>query len=94
MTKAELVQKVKEEFETTEKEAKEILAKFEGIVETAILTDGEVPFVGGKFKVSETKERECLKNPKQPELGKMTIPASHKVSFKAGSVLKEKVKSL
>ena len=94
MNRAELVKEVKLAFEATEKEAKEILQKLEDIVEKGILEDGEVSIHGGKFKVKETKAKMCLKNPKKPELGKMEVPASHKLSFSAGKDLKEKVKSL
>ena len=94
MNRAELVKEVKSAFEVTEKEAKAMLETFESIVEKGILEDGEVSVHGGKFKVKETKAKMCLKNPKKPELGKMEVPASHKVGFSAGKDLKEKVKSL
>lgn len=94
MKRTELIKEVSEVFETTQVEAKSMLEKFEEIIMNGLLETGEIPFIGGKFKISETKERECLKNPKQPELGKKMIPASHKVSFKAGKDLKEKVQSL
>ena len=94
MTKGEFIKKVATKFETTQVDAKDIINLFEEVVEECVLEDFELPVCGGKFKVKETKEKKVPVNPRKPELGTKTMPASHKIVFEPGKELKAKVKAL
>ena len=93
MTNSELVAKYAEVVGISKNEAKvrvvDILQViFDGVVET-----GEVALgVLGKIVSVERAEKECLVNPKQPELGKKICPAYKAPKFKASKGLKEAVK--
>ncbi|WP_204246162.1 HU family DNA-binding protein, partial [Clostridium botulinum] len=62
------------------------------VVGKALENGDKVALTG--FMTIETKavaERECLANPRQPELGKKVIPAHKGVKVKIGKGLKDRV---
>ncbi len=90
MNKSELVAKVSEKTEYSQKVVDEIVkATFESITEA--LKDGDAfSLIGfGTFSVAERAAREG-KNPATGE--KITIPATKVPKFKAGKALKDAVK--
>ena len=89
MTKKELIDQIAVDAEITKKEAEAALESVLKGIETSLLEDGKITFVGfGTFEVRERAAREG-RNPKTGET--MTIAASKGVGFKAGKKLKEKL---
>ena len=90
MTRDELIKKIAEDAEITKKAATNALnSVLEGITEA--LQANSITFVGfGTFKVTERKARKGV-NPRSGE--QIDIPARNVPTFKAGSKLKEAVKT-
>lgn len=96
MKKAEFVKSVSEKVEgLTQKEAE---AAYNAVFETLkeCMLAGEKHTVQGftTFDTKPTKERECLVNPRQPELGKKIVPASTKPTCKWSKTFKDDVKEM
>ncbi|MCB5250086.1 MAG: HU family DNA-binding protein [Candidatus Cloacimonadales bacterium] len=91
MTRDELIKKIAEDAEITKKAATNALnSVLEGITE-ALQANSSITFVGfGTFKVTERKARKGV-NPRSGE--QIDIPARNVPTFKAGSKLKEAVKT-
>lgn len=93
MVKNELMKRLSEVSKLSQKDCEKVMKAFEEVTIDA-LHDGEsINMVG--FLAIETKdvaEREVLANPRQPELGKKTVPAHKGVRVKIGKKLKESVK--
>ena len=89
MTKKELIEKVAVDAEITKKAAELAVESVLNGIETSLIEEGKITFVGfGTFEVRERAAREG-RNPKTGET--MTIAASKGVGFKAGKKLKEKL---
>ncbi len=89
MTKKELIEKVAVDAEITKKAAELAVESVLNGIETSLVEEGKITFVGfGTFEVRERAAREG-RNPKTGET--MTIAASKGVGFKAGKKLKEKL---
>ena len=89
MTKKELIEKVAVDAEITKKAAELAVESVLNGIETSLVEEGKITFVGfGTFEVRERAAREG-RNPKTGE--PMTIVASKGVGFKAGKKLKEKL---
>ena len=89
MTKKELIEKVAVDAEITKKAAELAVESVLNGIETSLVEEGKITFVGfGTFDVRERAAREG-RNPKTGET--MTIAASKGVGFKAGKKLKEKL---
>lgn len=89
MTKKELIEKVAVDAEITKKAAELAVDSVLNGIETSLVEEGKITFVGfGTFEVRERAAREG-RNPKTGET--MTIAASKGVGFKAGKKLKEKL---
>lgn len=89
MTKKELIEKVAADAEITKKAAEIALNSVLEGIETSLVEEGKISFVGfGTFEVRERAAREG-RNPKTGE--PMTIAASKNVGFKAGKGLKERI---
>ena len=89
MTKKELIEKVAIDAEITKKAAELAVESVLNGIETSLVEEGKITFVGfGTFEVRERAAREG-RNPKTGET--MTIAASKGVGFKAGKKLKEKL---
>ena len=95
MNRLELVQSLATKLEVSQVEAKNILVTFEETIKDALHSDGEIPFLDGKFKVVGVKAQEA-KMRRNPSNGEMFMseakPESQKVVFKAGKKLKEEFK--
>lgn len=94
MVKNELLKAMVEEAqgELNQKQCELALKAFEEVVKKAVKNDDKVSLTG--FITIETKEvaeRECLANPRQPELGKKVIPAHKGIRVKVGKGLKDVV---
>lgn len=93
MVKNELMKRLSEVSGLSQKDCEKAMKAFEEVTIDA-LHDGESINMMG-FLTIETKEvaeREVLANPRQPELGKKTVPAHKGVKVKIGKKLKESVK--
>lgn len=89
MTKKELIEKIAADAEITKKAAEIAIESVLSGIETSLIEEGKITFVGfGTFEVRERAAREG-RNPKTGE--PMTIAASKSVGFKAGKKLKEKL---
>ena len=89
MTKKELIDQIAVDAEITKKEAETALESVLKGIETSLLEDGKITFVGfGTFEVTERAAREG-RNPLTGE--KMQIKASKAPKFKAGKALKDAV---
>ena len=89
MTKAELVAKIAEKAELTQKDAGAALKATMEAIQEALVAGDAVQMVGfGTFKVNERAARTGL-NPLTKE--KLEIPAAKVPAFKAGKTLKELV---
>ena len=89
MTKKELIEKVAVDAEITKKAAELAVESVLNGIETSLVEEGKITFVGfGTFEVRVRAAREG-RNPKTGET--MTIAASKGVGFKAGKKLKEKL---
>ena len=89
MTKKELIEKVAADAEITKKAAEIALNSVLEGIETSLVEEGKMSFVGfGTFEVRERAAR-AGRNPKTGE--PMTIAASKSVGFKAGKGLKERI---
>lgn len=89
MTKKELIEKVAADAEITKKAAEIALNSVLEGIETSLVEEGKISFVGfGTFEVRERAAREG-RNPKTGET--ITIAASKNVGFKAGKGLKERI---
>lgn len=78
--------------ELNQKQCDLALKAFEEVVKKAVKNDDKVSLTG--FLTIETKEvaeRECLANPRQPELGKKVVPAHKGIRVKVGKGLKDTV---
>ena len=95
MNKLELVQSLATKLEVSQTEAKNTLTAFEEVIKEALKSDGEVPFLDGKFKVANVKAQPA-KERRNPSTGEKFMaeakPESHKVVFKAGKKLKDEFK--
>ncbi|APH20902.1 HU family DNA-binding protein [Clostridium botulinum] len=94
MNKKETIKAMVEETkgELNQKQCELALKAFEEVVGKALENGDKVALTG--FMTIETKEvaeRECLANPRQPELGKKVIPAHKGVRVKIGKGLKDKL---
>ena len=93
MNKTELISAIAENTGLTKKDTEAFLKGFQEVIIDAMADGEEVKLTGFlTFSVAETRAREVLANPKQPELGKKTIPAGKKVKVKVGKILKDSVK--
>lgn len=93
MTKVEFVKEVASKTGATQKEISAFIDAYQEVITETLCKGEDVKFVGfGSYIVKDTPAREVLVNPKQPELGKKTLPPSVKVSFKVSQVLKDTVK--
>lgn len=94
MTKKEILKSMVEESqgELNQKQCELALKAFEEVVGKAMENGDKVSLTGFvSFEVKEVAERQCLANPRQPELGKKTIPAHKGVKVKALKALKERI---
>lgn len=90
MTKKELIEKVAADAEITKKAAEIALNSVLEGIETSLVEEGKMSFVGfGTFEVRERAERQG-RNPRNPE-EVIHIPASKAPVFKAGKSLREAV---
>lgn len=93
MNKTELIKAYAEKTGLTVKEAGEKLQVLNDLIFTALEEGKDVTLLDlGKIKVVDVAERESLKNPKQPELGKKIVPAHKKAKYSASAKVKEAVK--
>lgn len=93
MTKVEFVKEVASKTGATQKEISAFIDAYQEVITETLCKGEDVKFVGfGSYIVKDTPAREVLVNPKQPELGKKTLPPSVKVSFKVSQALKDTVK--
>ena len=89
MTKKELIEKVAADAEITKKAAEIALNSVLEGIETSLVEEGKMSFVGfGTFEVRERAAREG-RNPRTKET--ITIPASTVPVFKAGKEFKDRV---
>ncbi|MGB9792601.1 MAG: HU family DNA-binding protein [Thermacetogeniaceae bacterium] len=87
MTKAELVKRVAEAAEVTQKQAAQVLDAFFAVVKDAAASGEEVRIPGfGSFVVRERKAR-AGRNPQTGE--EIVIPARRAVVFKPGKELRD-----
>lgn len=92
MTKKEMKKLFAKEAGITQKEAKRLLEVLGDIVVTKISEGEEVSLVGiGKIVTTEISARICY-NPTTKKYDE--LPATHKVSLRASSVLKDAARSL
>jgi len=91
VNKAELITKMAEKSQLTKKDAETALKAFVESVQEALENGEKVQLVG--FGTFETRERAARqgRNPRDPQQV-INIPASKAPVFKAGKVLKEKVR--
>lgn len=90
MNKSQLVAKMAEKSELTNKQAEKALNAFMKSVEEALVAGDKVSLVGfGTFEVRERSAREG-RNPRNPE-EVIHIPASKAPVFKSGKNLRESV---
>ncbi|NFF77316.1 HU family DNA-binding protein [Clostridium sporogenes] len=78
--------------ELNQKQCDLALKAFEEVVKKAMKNGDKISLTG--FLTIETKEvaeRECLANPRQPELGKKVVPAHKGIKVKVGKGLKDTV---
>lgn len=81
---------VKNGMAKSQREAKENLDKFIGLLEEAILENGGLQLIGwGKLEIVKTAPK-IGRNPKTGE--EVKIPEGKKIKFTAGKELKEKLK--
>lgn len=93
MNKTELVKGFSEKTGLSVKEAGEKLQVLNDMIFEALKSGEDVTLLDlGKIKVVDVAERECLKNPKNKEEGKMTVPAHKKAKYSASAKVKEAVK--
>lgn len=89
MTKKELIEKISTDAEISKKAAEAALNSVLEGIETSLIEEGKITFVGfGTFEVRERAAREG-RNPKTG--APISIAASKNVGFKAGKALKEKL---
>lgn len=89
MNKAELIERVAKEMDSTKAESERYLQAFLGGITTGLKKDKSVQLVGfGTFTVKKRKARKG-RNPQTKE--EIRIPASRTVSFKVGKTLKDSV---
>lgn len=92
MTKSDLIQKLAEATDSTQKSASTFLNAFTDIIGDELAKNEDVILMGfGKFSTTFVKGREG-RNPRNPE-ETLKIPDTMRVHFSAGSKLKEKVNS-
>ncbi|WP_026486839.1 HU family DNA-binding protein [Caldanaerobius polysaccharolyticus] len=90
MNKADVVSSIAEKSELTKKDAEKALDAFIETVIEALEKGDKIQLVGfGTFEVRERAERKGI-NPQTKE--EIMIPASKAPVFKAGKLLKERVK--
>jgi nucleoid DNA-binding protein len=91
MTKLETLKAVVGKVEgATQKQVEEILKAYAEVVKEGIVKGEEVVAIGlGKFASKDVAEREALVNPRQPELGKKTVPAHKAPKFKISKEFKD-----
>ena len=93
MTKVEFVKEVASKTGKSQKDVSAFIDAYHEVVTETLRKGEDVKSVGfGSYVVKDTPAREVLVNPKQPELGKKTLPPSVKVSFKVSQTLKDTVK--
>ena len=93
MNKTELVKAFAEATGLSVKEAGEKLQVLNDIIFEELKKGEKVTLMDlGKLEVVDVKEREALKNPRQPELGKKVVPAHKKAKYSASTKVKEAVK--
>lgn len=93
MVKNELMKRLSEVSKLSQKDCEKVMKAFEEVTIDALQEEESINMMG--FLTIETKEvaeREVLKNVRQPELGKKTVPAHKGVRVKIGARLKDSVK--
>jgi len=89
MNKAELIERVAKEMDSTKAECERYLSAFLGTIQKGLKKDKTVQLVGfGTFNVKKRKARKG-RNPQTKE--EIRIPASKTVTFKVGKTLKDSV---
>jgi DNA-binding protein HU-beta len=89
MNKAELIERVAKEMDSTKAECERYLTAYLGGITAGLKKDKTVQLVGfGTFTVKKRKARKG-RNPQTKE--EIRIPASKTVSFKVGKTLKDSV---
>lgn len=87
MNKTELVGAIADKAGISVASAEKAVKAFTGVVSDALSKGDKVQIIGfGTFEVSQRAERAGI-NPKTK--GKITIPASKSIKFKAGKTLKD-----
>ncbi len=90
MNKSELIKRMAEDNRLSEKENLKALNSFIKVIEESLKNGERVQIMGfGTYETRERSERKG-KNPRTKE--EITIPASRVPVFRAGKILKEKVK--
>lgn len=90
MNKSELIKRMAEDNRLSQKENEKSLNSFIKIIEESLKNGERVQIMGfGTYETRERSERKG-KNPRTKE--EITIPASRVPVFRAGKILKEKVK--
>ena len=88
-TTKELIEKISKDAEISKKAAEAALNSVLEGIETSLIEEGKITFVGfGTFEVRERAAREG-RNPRTKEV--IQIPATTVPVFKAGSAFKEKM---
>ncbi len=89
MNKAELIERVAKEMDSTKAECERYLSAFLATIQKGLKKDKTVQLVGfGTFNVKKRKARKG-RNPQTKE--EIRIPASKTVTFKVGKTLKDSV---
>ena len=95
MKRAEFIKLVSERFEVPQTKAKEMIETFEDVIVEGLKTDGEVPLLDSKFKLTDVKAKP-EKQGRNPKTGESMMipakPATTKVVFKVGKKLKDEFK--
>jgi len=89
MTKADIVEKVNNQFGLSKKESSDLVESVLALIKSTLESGEDVKIAGfGKFEVKQKKARKG-RNPSTGET--ITIDARRILSFKASSVLKERI---
>jgi nucleoid DNA-binding protein len=93
MNKTELIKEFSTKTGLSVKESGEKLQVLNDIIFETLKEGKDVTLLDlGKIKVVDVAERECLKNPKNKEEGKMVVPAHKRAKYSASAKVKEAVK--
>lgn len=92
MTKTELIKELTERTGLAKEDTKKVLETLSDVI-VEVLEKGDKIKIEkvGSFSVKDVAERQCLANPKQPELGKKTLPAHKDIKFKKEKSITEKL---